>query len=153
MFSIFKKNKSLLSPEDQELIVTAIKEAERTTSGEVRVFFESKCSYVDAMDRAKEIFFKLKMEKTVFKNGVLIYVALTDRQMAIFGDEGIYLKSGGQNYWEDILIELKISFKNEAIAEGVSKAALKIGRTLSEHFPYDEISDKNELPDDIIFGK
>ena len=28
-----------------------------------------------------------------------------------------------------------------------------IGEALRNHFPYDRSSDKNELPDEIIFGK
>ena len=34
------------------------------TSGEVRVFVENRCSYMDAIDRAKEIFAELKMDET-----------------------------------------------------------------------------------------
>ena len=153
MFHLFRRNKSLLGAADEEQIVNAIKEAERTTSGELRVFIESRCAYVDAMDRAREIFFKLKMEQTALHNGVLIYVALTDRQIALFGDEGIYKKTNGDPYWHGILKMMRASFKEGKIAEGIAKAALQVGRTLAEHFPYDEQTDKNELPDDIVFGR
>ena len=76
MFSIFKrKKKSLLSEEQSRVIVKAIRHAEEQTSGEVRVYVESHCRYVDAMDRAAEIFFSLKMEATEQRNAVLVYVA------------------------------------------------------------------------------
>lgn len=153
MFGLFSnKKKSLISKEDQQKIVAAIKEAERNTSGEIRVFIESRCAYVDPMDRAREVFFKLKMDKTLQKNAVLIYVALTDRQMALYGDEGIYKKTGGDPYWVYELNIMRAYFRDNKIAEGIAACANDIGRALSSHFPYDSKTDKNELPDDIVFG-
>ena len=66
-----RKEKSLLKKEEQAIVLQAIQEAERRTSGEIRVFVEPRCSYVDSMDRAKEVFFKLKMDKTEDRNAVL----------------------------------------------------------------------------------
>jgi uncharacterized membrane protein len=153
MFGLFKRKKGALLPEqDQKRIVDAIKEAERNTSGEVRVFIESRCSYVDAMDRAREVFFNLKMERTKEHNAVLIYVALTDHQMALFGDEGIYKKTGGDPYWLHELGIMRAYFKENRIGEGIATCALHIGQALSANFPYDGKTDKNELPDDIVFG-
>ncbi len=62
MFPLFKK-KPLFSPEENELIVQSIRDAERQTSGEIRVFVESKCRFIDPLDRAKEIFTNLKMNQ------------------------------------------------------------------------------------------
>jgi uncharacterized membrane protein len=153
LFGLFKsKKRPLLPPEDQNKIVEAIQVAERNTSGELRVFMESRCSYVDPMDRAKEVFFNLKMDRTEDHNAVLIYVALTDRQMALYGDEGIYRKTGGDPYWKYELDILRRFFQEGSIAEGIASCALNIGKALSEHFPYDTDTDKNELPDDIVFG-
>ena len=90
---------------EQEKIVTAIQAAERQTSGEIRVYVESRCRYVNPIHRAAEIFAALNMEKTAARNGVLVYVALKDRQLALFGDEGIdrkvrlrLLARAGQEY-------------------------------------------------------
>jgi len=153
MLGIFKrKAQPLLPAEQQQQIVQAIQEAEQCTSGEVRVFIESRCSYVDAMDRAREVFYHLKMEHIRQHNAVLIYVALTDRQTAVFGDEGIYRKTGGDPYWAGVLNSMRLLFQQNKIAEGIASAARQIGKTLSEHFPYDAQTDKNELPDDIVFG-
>jgi uncharacterized membrane protein len=89
MFSFFRK-KQMLDKHAQERIVAAIKEAESKTSGEIRVFMEHHCELVDPMDRAKQIFTSLGMEKTQARNAIIIYVALTDRQYALFGDQVIY---------------------------------------------------------------
>ena len=64
MFSIFQKRKEFFTTGEKQRIVEAIKNAELCTSGEVRVFVESRCSYVDALDRAVEIFQSLKMFET-----------------------------------------------------------------------------------------
>lgn len=153
MFGLFKSKKQPLIPDqEQEKIVAAIKEAERNTSGEVRVFVESHCSYVDPMDRAKEVFFNLKMDRTEAHNGVLVYVALKDRQMALYGDEGIYRKTGGDPYWVYELNMMRALFKEGKIGDGIATCVINIGKALSEHFPFNSDTDKNELPDDIVFG-
>ena len=90
----WQKQKEFFSAEEKERIVNAIRSSERMTSGEVRVFIESRCKYMDAFDRAKELFFQLKMDKTDDRNGVLLYVAMKDHQLAVYGDEGIHKKSG-----------------------------------------------------------
>lgn len=153
MFGLFKSKKQPLIPDaEQEKIVAAIKEAERNTSGEVRVFVESRCSYVNPMDRAKEVFFNLKMDQTEAHNGVLVYVALDDRQMALYGDEGIYRKTGGDPYWVYELNIMRALFKEGKIGDGIATCVINIGKALSQHFPFDSNTDKNELPDDIVFG-
>ena len=152
MFGLFKSKEPLLSAGDQRRIVEAVKAAERTTSGEIRIFIESRCSYVDPMDRAKEIFFGLKMNQTDDHNAVLIYIALTDRQMALYGDEGIYRKTGGDPFWKYELSIMRQFFQEGKIADGIASCAMNIGKALSDHFPYDINTDKNELPDDIVFG-
>ena len=153
MFGLFKSKKQHLIPDaEQERIVAAIKEAERNTSGEIRVFVESRCSYVDPMDRAKEVFFNLKMDKTEAHNGVLVYVALHDRQMALYGDEGIYKKTGGDPYWVYELNMMRALFTEGNIVDGIATCVINIGKALLQHFPFNNDTDKNELPDDIVFG-
>jgi uncharacterized membrane protein len=148
----FKKKKQFFSEEENETIVHAIRDAERRTSGEVRVFVEHKCRFLDALDRAKEIFSQLKMENTEYHNGVLFYIALKDRQLAIFADSGIHLAVGEQ-YWKEVVESILFHFNKENYASGIKEGVLKIGEALANHFPYDQNIDKNELPDEIIFGK
>jgi len=151
MFGLFKK-KVLIPLEAQQQVVAAIKQAEQRTSGEIRVFIESRCAYMNAIDRASEIFFKLKMDNTTYKNAVLVYVAITDRQMALYGDEGIYKKTGGDPYWKREFDLMRSFMQQGKIAEGICRCVTDIGEALSVHFPYDGATDKNELPDDIVFG-
>lgn len=147
----FRKKKPILTPEETQQLVVAIRDAELQTSGEIRVFIERKCKYVDALDRAEQVFVSLEMERTKLRNGVLFYVAIRDKQLAIFGDEGIH-KEVGKTYWNDLLQKLIATIKQGKLVNGLSVAITEVGKSLKEHFPYDAQTDKNELPDDIVFG-
>ena len=151
LFSLFRK-KDLFSEEEKQRIIEAVRNAERMTSGEVRVFVENRCSYMDAIDRAKEIFAELKMYETHDRNAVLVYVALKDKQLAILGDEGIHSKLGN-DYWNTEVKKMIGNFNRENYADGITEVVMDIGEALTQLFPYNNDTDKNELPDDIIFGK
>ena len=152
MFSFFKK-KPILDKAAQQKIEAAIHEAESKTSGEIRVFIESKCVHADAMDRAREVFSQLEMHKTVARNAVLVYVALDDRKFALLGDKVIYEKAGGPQFWEKAAAELTGHLKKNELAGGLSNCVMQLGKVLAAEFPADPNIKKNELPDDIVFGK
>jgi len=151
LLSLFAK-KPLLTPEATELVVNAIRASEVKTSGEIRVYVESHCRFVDALDRAKQVFFSLQMEATEFRNAVLVYVAIKDHQLAVFADEGIYQKAGA-DYWNQAVKQMLLHFNANDYGAGIAAVVSNIGQTLEAHFPYDSSTDKNELPDDIVFGK
>lgn len=148
----WKKQKDFFSAEEKQVILNAIREAEQRTSGEVRIFIESRCRFVDAIDRAQEIFFQLGMDKIAERNASLLYVAVKDRQAAVFGDEGIHQKVG-QKYWEEEVNKMMVCFKQTNLANGIAQCVMDIGQALHQHFPYDRDTDKNELPDEIVFGR
>jgi uncharacterized membrane protein len=152
MFSIFKRKKaSYFNAVEQELIKQHIQAAEKATSGEIRLFVEPKCSFVNPLDRASEIFKRLKMENTLDKNGVLLYLAFSDRQFAIYGDTNIYNTLGKDGFLKEAKLLQQHLIKNDVV-QGVCKTITSMGNTLQAHFPYSN-NDKNELPDDIVFGK
>jgi uncharacterized membrane protein len=151
MFSLFKRKKKFFTDEEQRLVVSAIQNAERCTSGEVRVFIESRCSYVDALDRAIEIFGQMGMQATQERNGVLVYVAIKDHQLAVFGDEGIHQKVGSE-YWNHEVKKMLSEFDGKNYAKGIAGCVEDIGNALQKFFPYTD-KDKNELSDDIQFGR
>ena len=148
----WQKKKDFFSEEEKQQLVDAIQKAEHQTSGEVRIFVESKCKYVDALDRAQEIFFSLKMNETELRNGTLIYVAVKDKQAAVFGDEGIPQKVGTQ-YWKDVVTKMLLQFRNQKLADGICQGIHELGQALKFYFPYNSDTDKNELPDEIVFGR
>jgi uncharacterized membrane protein len=151
IFSFFTKKQDWFTPAEHEAIVNAIRAAEKRTSGEIRLFVESRCSYVDPVHRAAEVFFGLQMDKTADRNGVLLYIAMKDHQLAVFGDEGIHQKVGTA-FWNEEVKKMIASFGKQHYAEGIVQIVTEIGNALVHHFPY-ESEDRNELPDDIVFGR
>jgi uncharacterized membrane protein len=151
-FFPWQKKKDFFTEEEKQQLVEAIQKAEQQTSGEVRIYVESKCKYVDALDRAQEVFFSLKMNETELRNGTLIYVAVKDKQAAVFGDEGIH-QQVGQQYWNDVVAKMLVLFQNKKLADGICQGINDLGIALKFYFPYNSDTDKNELPDEIVFGR
>jgi hypothetical protein len=150
MLPFFKK-RQILSSSQQEQVLAAIQEAEKKTSGEIRLFIEEKNPLMDTLERAREIFFRLQMDKTRHRNAVLLYIAHKHRELALFGDEGIHQQLGS-DYWKKEVEIMLTHFKQHQLFEGVIYCIHDVGKALQEKFPYVPGEDKNELPDDVIFG-
>ncbi len=131
-------------------MVAAIQEAEKETSGEIRIHFDRHCGS-SAFESATRTFSRLKMHRTALKNGVLIYVALEDKKLAIIGDSGINEKVP-DDFWDKIKDRMIERFRAGEICEGVCEAVTETGLQLKRYFPYRK-DDANELPDDISFQK
>ncbi len=144
------KASSFFSKEQQAQILASVREAEKETSGEIRVHIETYLTG-DVLDRAAWVFKKLGMHKTADRNGVLFYLAVNDKKFAIIGDAGINAKVHA-GFWDDISELLKKNFKEGKFTEGLSEGILLAGKHLKIHFPYRK-DDVNELPDEISFDK
>lgn len=147
----FGRKKQYFSYNEQQAILEAIRQAEQKTSGEIRIYMEDRCRYVDPLDRAAEIFWGLKMDMTKDRNGVLVYVAMRDHQFAVLADQGIHEKVG-QEFWYREVELMKQHFRQSHPVEAIINVIRDVGTALQTHFPYDRETDKNELPDDIVFG-
>jgi uncharacterized membrane protein len=141
---------SYFTQERKQRIVDAIREAELNTSGEIRVHVDKRCRK-DVLDRAVEVFHKLKMEQTRDRNGVLLYVAMESRKTAILGDEGVNAVVP-PDFWNGIIDRAVKRFAKGEYAEGIAEAVTAVGEVLKQHFPYRD-DDINELPDEISFGE
>lgn len=131
-------------------IKSAIAEAEMLTSGEIRLFVDSKnCDKDDPLKRAAATFQKLKMHKTKLRNGVLIYLSVSSRKFAIIGDKGIHEKVG-DDFWQEVKESMLIHFKNNQLAEGLLMGIKKAGKALSKQFPRQN-DDQNEISDELVF--
>ena len=151
IFPFFKK-KAFFTAQEQARIVEAIRIAEKETSGEIRIYVESKNPMMDPLERAAQVFLNLKMQHTAHRNGVLLYIAMKDHELALFGDEGIHNKVGAE-YWKNAVKNMIAEFADQHIISGIEQCILQIGQTLKETFPYEANTDKNELPDDMVFGR
>lgn len=151
IFSSYAESKFLTKQE-----ITAIQDAigtqEKRTSGEIRLYLESRCKFIDPVDRAKQLFAELLMHQTKERNAVLIYIAHRDKQLAIWGDTGIH-EILGTDFWNAQVHQMIQEFGKGKFADGIMKLISEIGDALHVHFPYNQDTDTNELPNDIVFGK
>jgi uncharacterized membrane protein len=143
------KASSFFTKEQQAHILDAIKEAEKETSGEIRVHIETRLSG-DVLDRASWIFNKIGMNLTAERNGVLFYLAARNRKFAIIGDAGINARVP-EGFWDKIKNIMESDFRENRFSDGLAKGILMAGDQLKEHFPH-LADDVNELPDEISFG-
>tara|TARA_B100001146_G_scaffold225125_1_gene246774 strand:+ start:63569 stop:64006 length:438 start_codon:yes stop_codon:yes gene_type:complete len=143
------KVEDFLTAEEEAAIVEAIREAEKNTSGEIRVHLEAHTD-LDPFERAAEVFDFLHMDNTKLSNGVLIYVAVEDRTLVILGDSGIN-DVVPPDFWDSTRDTIVAHFKEGNMDKGLIAGIFEAGLQLKKHFPYQK-NDKNELPDDISVG-
>ncbi|WP_297761132.1 TPM domain-containing protein [uncultured Muriicola sp.] len=143
------KVEAFLSPEEEQEVINAIIEAEKNTSGEIRVHIEPGTT-LNPYERAQEVFLSLKMENTKDSNGVLIYIAVNDRTFVIYGDKGIN-DVVSKTFWNDTKEVIQSHFKKGQFKQGIAEGILKAGEELKAHFPY-KSDDTNELRNEVSKG-
>lgn len=139
---------ALFSDEEQDEIRKAIEIAETRTSGEIRVSAEKHCKG-DPLERAANYFYKIGMDKTALRNGVLIYIATEDHKFAIIGDKGIN-EAVPDDFWDSTKELMLDCFKRGDLIKGLRTGIAMSGEKLKQFFPYID-GDKNELSDDIDY--
>jgi len=143
------KKPDLFTELEQEQIRIAIENAEKNTSGEIRICAERNCPVPSAFDRATNYFLKIGMDKTSQRNGVLIYIATDDHKFAIIGDEGIN-KQVPEGFWDGTKERMIGKFRTGSLASGIIEGITAAGEQLQKLFPVQD-GDKNELSDDISY--
>lgn len=135
---------------DADTIKRAIQEAEKETSGEIRVSVST--FFWGSVRRAAErAFIRLGMTGTKDRNGILFFVVPSRRRFVVLGDEGIHTHVG-QDFWNEVAEAVGDKFRDGDFTGGLVSGIEEAGRRLSEHFPYQGESDVNELPDDVDFA-
>ncbi|MEO0059902.1 MAG: hypothetical protein RLZZ312_1549 [Bacteroidota bacterium] len=143
------KVEDFLSKADELAVVEAIRLAERQTSGEIRIHLE-KTTNIETLERAKKVFFELKMNETQLQNGVLIYVAVDDKKIAICGDKGIDNVVSAE-FWESTKNKIVDQFKAGDFKQGLIDGIIEAGIQLQKYFP-SVADDKDELSNEISIG-
>src|SRR5881628_688321 len=142
------RTKEFLSKLEHERIVSAIREVETKTSGEIRVFIQRGKLSVDPLIVAQKKFQRLGMHKTRERNAVLIFVAPRAHKFAVVGDQAIHEKCGEQ-FWQSVVEGMRAHFQTEKFSHALIEAIQEIGSVLAVHFPTSS-TEKDELPNDVI---
>ncbi len=140
----------LFTTEQIAEILQAVKDAEHRTSGEIKVHIESSTQGKDVLDRAADVFAMLELHKTKLRNGVLFYLAISDKKFAILGDIGIH-QAVGDRFWDTIRNQMQQYFRNGNFTAGMIEGIKMAGEKLRDKFPYQD-DDINELSDEISFA-
>jgi uncharacterized membrane protein len=142
----------LFSEGDLDAIAAAVARAEAGTTAEVRIHLEQAVPRGrPPLARAQEVFRRLRMHRTRHRNGVLVYLALDDRKLAIVGDAGIHARVGDA-YWARVRDTMVGHLRAQAPREAVLAALEDLRRVLAEHFPRRPGDDPNELTDEVSTG-
>jgi uncharacterized membrane protein len=140
------KAREFLNQLQHDEIVATIREAEKKTTGEIRVFITRR-EPADPIPAAQTQFTQLGMDKTRERNGVLIFVAPRVRKFAVIGDAGVHARCG-EDFWTQVASEMTTHFKTGSFTEGLLHGIKKAGELLAKHFP-GEPDRPNQLPDDV----
>jgi uncharacterized membrane protein len=144
------RTKEFLGKLDHDRIVSAIRETESKTSGEIRVFIQRGKLNVDPLIVAQQKFQRLGMHKTRERNAVLIFVAPRAHKFAIVGDSAVHEKCG-EEFWSRVVDGMRVHFQNEKFSHALTEAVNEVGKVLAKHFPRTS-ANPNELPDEIVEG-
>lgn len=143
------------SDDDFLRISNKIKEAEKTTSGEIRITVKEKKLFLDRKKNIRQLaekeFHKLNMHATRDKTGILLYLLLGERQFYILADSGID-KIVGQVTWDAVRDEIQLHFQNGKFCDGLIWGIDRVGKILSEHFPV-KPDDRNELSNKVVIER
>ena len=143
--------RALFGDGDLDRISRAIADAEKRTSGELRVHVISRLLPLEnPRKRAIREFFRLGMNQTREGTGVLLFFAARSGRFEIVADRAINERVGREG-WEDIAAEITTEIRKKGLTAGLEHGIRRIGGFLADHFPI-RPDDVNELPDEVSFG-
>ncbi len=129
-----------LSDADFAAITEAIGTAESRTSAEIRVHVERRVPRrlfrrtPDPLTRARHVFRHLGMHRTAERHGVLIYLAVGDRKLAVVGDEGIHGRAGDA-HWHGVRDRMVERLRSGTARAAIVGAIEEVGAELVAHYP------------------
>ncbi len=142
--------KHFLTAEESEQVSRAITEAESRTSAEFKLLIVRHC-IDDLRRKAARLFRKHGLDKTAQRNAVMIMIVTTNRELLIYGDQGIH-QHVQDDYWNSVRDQIIEGFKAGQHGHALQQAIIAIGNTLAEHFPI-QPGDINEIPDEVAYDE
>ncbi len=148
MAIVFRRHqKEFLAQLDLAALEAAIREAERATTGEIRVAVLPRLR--GGLERAVEhAAVRLGMTRTKERNGVLILVDPAHRTFLVWGDTAIHERVG-EAFWKEVAAAVEERFRAGDFTGGLVRGIETAGRALAAHFPAAPGGHANELPDRV----
>jgi uncharacterized membrane protein len=143
-----------INDDDLLRISEKITEVEKITAGELCINIMQKKKFnwrsKNLRELAEKEFFRLGIDKTRDKTGVLLFILLREKEFYILADQGINNKVSAGT-WDKIRDDIQNSFSRGEFAAGLIKGIDEIGKILAAYFPV-KPDDGNELPNRIIIN-
>jgi len=102
--------KDIFNEKEKKLITEAINLIESKTTCKIKIYVGKKSGSNPLMD-ARKIFENFGMKGLKDKNGVIFFITVKDKKLAIFGDDGINSKVG-EIFWKNMRDAIIEKFKN-----------------------------------------
>ena len=141
---------NIFSESDLKEIAEAVSEAEKQTNAEIKPVIINYC-WGSLHKKAQSLFEKYNLHKTKNRNAVMILLVVKNRELLIYGDEGITQKVGVE-FWVETKDKMIEFFRNGEFTKGMKVGIGNAGKKLSEFFPYTE-DDENEISNEVIHEK
>jgi uncharacterized membrane protein len=133
-------------------MTVAIASGERDHRGEICFAIESRLAPMavleglDADRRARHVFAQLHVWDTQHNSGVLFYVLMAEHRVVIIADRGI-AEAVTQAEWDTIRDHMLSSFARGAWRDGCLEGIAEAHALLTRHFPGNDKTQPDELPD------
>jgi uncharacterized membrane protein len=137
--------KDFINEKEKKLIIEAIDLIESKTTGKIKIYVGKK-SGANPLMNARKIFENFGMRGLKDKNGVIFFVTIRDKKLAIFGDDGINSKVG-EIFWKNMKDAIVEKFKNNQFATGLLGGINLLGEKMME-FYFQETENPDGKTDD-----
>lgn len=127
----------------------AIRRAEQRNRGEVLVHVERQCVGGSALARAMALFEK-QGRQTAADTGVLLYVAVEERKVAVYAGRGVP-GAAMPGFWQTVVDAVNEGLRQGETVTGLVTAVDRMGELLRTVLPGEDVAG-NELPDRVSQG-
>lgn len=136
----------VLTDDQRRQLARLIAALEQQTTGELKIVIEPFCDG-DPLQCAQKHFFRLGLQHTRHRTGVLVYLAYVSRQFALLGDEGLH-RHLPPDFWNALRDELIPLLQQKSVYEALQHALNRCGAELARFFPA-TTPNINELSDAV----
>ncbi len=142
-----RAHRTFLAGLDTAAVEAAIREAEKKTTGEIRVAVLPRVrgGLEKAVRHATD---RLGMTRTAGRNGVLILVEPSRRTFLVWGDTQIHARVE-PGFWKEVAAAIEERFRAGDFTGGLVRGIETAGRALASHFPAPPGERENRLPDRV----
>ena len=116
-----------------EAVAEAIRQAESKTTCCIRLVVSPR-HVDDVVQMAQAEFFKLGMDRSPGRNGVLIFVAPRSRKFAVIGDQAVHALCGDR-FWQELTLVMSQYFQRGDFSGGLAHGVECAGELMAQYFP------------------